>query len=249
MIDWLLAPMDATRGHAVSDAAAWHARLMVLAWCVLFPAGILAARFFKVRVTQDWPRELDDKRWWIAHNVLQCAGGIAVIVALTLVYAGQGLRHNHAIIGWMTFVGMIAQFAGGWLRGSKGGPTDPRPDGTLHGDHYAMTRRRRVFERAHKSLGYITVLVALAAILSGLWLTNAPHWMWIAIAIWWMGLTAWAARLQKGGRAIDTYQAIWGPDTHHPGNKLNPIGWGVRRSIGREPSSAKSASSIDASRP
>jgi hypothetical protein len=229
MIDWLLAPLDAARGHAVSDAVAWHGRLMVLAWCVLFPAGILAARFFKIRTAQDWPRALDDKRWWIAHNVLQCIGGAAVIAALVMIYSGNAFRYNHAILGWLTLIGMIAQFAGGWLRGSKGGPTDPRLDGTLHGDHYSMTRRRRIFERVHKSLGYIAVLVALAAIASGLWLSNAPRWMWIAIGAWWVGIVLGAMRLQKSGRAIDTYQAIWGPDPRHPGNSLKPIGWNIRR--------------------
>ena len=36
-------------------------------------------------------------------------------------------------------------------------------------------------------------------------------------------------RLQRQGRCIDTYQAIWGPDPRHPGNRLKPVGWGVRR--------------------
>jgi hypothetical protein len=229
MIEWLLAPIDPTRAHAVSEAVAWHARLMVLAWCVMFPAGILAARFFKIRLAQDWPRQLDDKRWWIAHNGLQYGGGMIMIAALALVYSARAPQHNHAILGWLTLAGLITQFLGGWFRGSKGGPTDPAADGSLHGDHYSMTRRRQIFERVHKSVGYIVVLVAMAAIVSGLWFSNAPRWMWIAIGGWVVGVVLWAVSLQRRGRAIDTYQAIWGPDARHPGNALKPTGWGVRR--------------------
>ena len=35
--------------------------------------------------------------------------------------------------------------------------------------------------------------------------------------------------LQRRGRAIDTYQAIWGPGAEHPGNQRKPIGWGIRQ--------------------
>ena len=38
-----------------------------------------------------------------------------------------------------------------------------------------------------------------------------------------------AVRLQRAGRCIDTYQAIWGPDPCHPGNSRGVIGWGIRR--------------------
>jgi hypothetical protein len=40
------------------------------------------------------------------------------------------------------------------------------------------------------------------------------------------------ARWQRAGRCIDTYQAIWGPDPAHPGNRRPPVGWGVRRPRG-----------------
>jgi hypothetical protein len=42
-------------------------------------------------------------------------------------------------------------------------------------------------------------------------------------------LVAAFAVLQIRGRAVDTYQAIWGPDLDLPGNRMKPIGFGVRR--------------------
>ena len=116
-----------------------------------------------------------------------------------------------------------------WARGSKGGPTSPAPDGSPRGDHYDMTARRVAFERIHKSVGYTAMLAATLAIPTGLWAANAPVWMWALLACWWALLAAAFAGLQRRGLALDTYQAIWGPDPRHPGNRRAPIGWGVRR--------------------
>jgi hypothetical protein len=230
MIEWLAAPIDWTRTHNVSAAVAWHGRLMVLAWCVLFPLGIIAARFFKITARQSWPAQLDNKAWWIAHNGLQYAGAIALATAIFLVTTPVGWSASvHAILGWLVVMLTAIQFFGGWFRGTKGGPTEPQPDGSLHGDHYAMTKRRRLFERTHKSVGYIAVSTALCAMPTGLWLANAPRWMWISIGVWWTALIAFAIVLQRRGRAVDTYQAIWGPDPKHPGNKIKPIGWRIHR--------------------
>ena len=92
MIDWLLAPIDPARGHEVAAAVAWHGRLMVLAWGLLFPLGIFAARFFKVTPGQDWPARLDNKAWWHGHRGLQYAGGLAMLAALALVLASPAPR-------------------------------------------------------------------------------------------------------------------------------------------------------------
>ena len=92
-----------------------------------------------------------------------------------------------------------------------------------------MTRRRILFECVHKTTGYLLILLAVAAILTGRWAANAPVWMWVALAAWWSVLILAIAWLQRRGHAVDTYQAIWGPDSRHPGNNLKPIGWGIRR--------------------
>ena len=229
MIEWLLAPIDAARGHDLGAAAAWHGRLMVLAWAVLLPIGVIVARFFKVTARQNWPAQLDNKAWWIAHQASQYIAAALIIGALWLIWRPGIGATDHAVLGWLVVVGCALQILGAWVRGSKGGPTEPRADGSLRGDHYDMTSRRRLFERVHKSLGYLAILVSVAAILSGLWLANAPRWMWLMLTVWWLGLISLAMVLQARGKAIDTYQAIWGPDPAHPGNRVPPIGWGVRR--------------------
>ncbi|MGA7199891.1 hypothetical protein [Roseiarcus sp.] len=51
----------------------------------------------------------------------------------------------------------------------------------------------------------------------------------LVLALWWMTLLGAAITLQRAGRCLDTYQAIWGPDPSLPGNRRKPIGWGVSR--------------------
>ena len=58
---------------------------------------------------------------------------------------------------------------------------------------------------------------------------DAPRWMAVVLALWWLALLMLFVWLQLNERCIDTYQAIWGPDSRHPGNQRKPIGWGIRR--------------------
>jgi hypothetical protein len=232
LMAWMMASLDGSRAHAVTGAVAWHGRLMVLTWAVLFPLGVLVARFGKITPRQAWPTELDNKTWWIAHLVLQIGGGVCLLVGVSVMVAAQGgfaAPGRHTIAGWCVVIGTVAQLIGGVFRGSKGGPTDPAADGSRTGDHYDMTRRRKVFEFAHKAIGYASLALAAYVIWTGLWLANGPRWMWYALIVWWGGLLAAGIVLQASGRAVDTYQAIWGPDLEHPGNRLPPPGWGMRR--------------------
>lgn len=231
MIEWLTTTLDPSRAHDIGLATAWHARLMVLAWLIFLPVGVLAARFFKITPGQSWPDRLDNKAWWYTHLGAQYAGGAAVLGGLLLAWLATRFMAGglHANAGWIAAALLLVQFLGGWLRGSKGGPTAPNPDGSLSGDHYDMTPRRRIFERVHKSVGYLALLVALVAIATGLWRVNAPRWMALVTALWTALVVLCAFALQRRGMAIDTYQAIWGPDETHPGNRTRPIGIGVRR--------------------
>jgi len=228
MIDWLLAPVDASRAHDLSLWVSWHGRLMMLAWGVLCPLGILVARFCKILPRQDWPKQVDNRTWWFGHLALQYGAGLATLAGVWLILyrSGGGEAGSlHARIGWVVLSFAALQFFAGWLRGSKGGPSEP----TLSGDHYDMSRRRLVFEYYHKFAGYALLLLALLSLVSGMWLANALNWMWIALGVWWALIITAFITLQKRGWAFDTYQAIWGPDTSHPGNKRDPIGWGVTR--------------------
>lgn len=233
MIEWLITPIDVSRAHDIPALLAWHARLMTLAWAILVPLGIIMARFFKVTRAQRWPEELDNAFWWNQHRLLQYASGIITVAALMLILVFRSGAANaaglHGLLGWVVIALAVIQFTSSWLRGSKGGPTALAEDGSLRGDHYDMTLRRRVFEYVHKSVGYLAVAIATGAIVTGLWQANAPRWMWLVITLWWLIMLAAFAMLQRQGRAIDTYQAIWGPDTVHPGNQIPPIGWGIKR--------------------
>ncbi len=232
MADWLLTPLSGSATHHIAPWAMWHARCMVLAWAVLLPLGALVARFFKVLPGQDWPRKLDHPAWWHAHRALQWVGVGCMALGLALVWGqgagASGLAQLHRGAGWLVCALGALQIASGLARGSKGGPTATQ----LRGDHYDMTPWRCQFERLHKGLGWLAVLAAVAVVALGLALADVPRWMALLLALWWLALAAAFVRLQRAGRCIDTYQAIWGPDRRHPGNRLEPIGWGVRRPLG-----------------
>jgi hypothetical protein len=235
MLDWwtTLLSGGSADAHALAPWAYWHARLMALAWGVLLPVGALVARFYKVSPSQRWPQQLDNPRWWHAHRGLQYGGVALMTVGVALVWnrgavGAVGAARWHAWAGWVLFILGWVQVVGALVRGSKGGPTEP----TLRGDHYDMTRRRRTFERLHKALGWLAVAGSALVLVLGLVAADAPRWMLLALALWWSALTIAFMRLQARGRCIDTYQAIWGPDPQHPGNRVQPTGWGVRRPQG-----------------
>jgi hypothetical protein len=229
MLDWLLIPISGAPDHEIASWAAWHARLMVLAWSFLLPLGILTARYFKIMPRQDWPRVLDNKLWFHTHVGVQSAGVAAMTLALILALGNASgatpAAVAHHLCGWTVIVIGWLQVLGVFLRGDKGGPTEAK----LRGDHFDMTPRRIAFEIAHKSLGWVALLFAIIATGLGLVLVDAPRWMAAALALWWIALFVSGIALQRAGRCIDTYQAIWGPDPALPGNRRKTIGWGVSR--------------------
>lgn len=230
MWEWLASPIDPDRAHMVGFAVSWHGRAMVLAWGVLAPLAIIAARFFKILPGQDWPRELDNQLWWRSHWIAQTSVFALSLIGLALIFPGDPSRVDiHGWLGYAVIFGATLQVLLGFCRGSKGGPTALAPDGSPRGHHYDMTTWRRAFEALHKSLGYGVVVLASGVILLGLWKANAPVWMWLALVLWWPLLLGVFIHLQRRGMAVDTYQAIWGDDPTHPGNRMPPPGWGVRR--------------------
>lgn len=229
MMDWLLSPIDASRAHEVGFAVSWHARTMMIAWGVLAPLAVLIARYFKVMPSQDWPRELDNQIWWRGHWMGQALVVLLSLFGLGLILGAAEEGGLHGRLGYTLLCLMGLQVVLGIFRGTKGGPTAPARDGSPRGDHYDMTPWRVMFEWCHKLIGYFALALAGFVILAGLWEANAPRWMWVAIVIWWTGLITATAILQARGRAIDTYQAIWGPDPKHPGNRREPIGLGITR--------------------
>ena len=223
MLEWLLTPIDAARPHDLGFNLKWHGRFMVVAWGILVPAGVIAARFFKVLPRQNFPQKVESLLWWRAHLFAQCWALVLMGVGLWLVLARDvsatvtASVWIHHLMGWAVMALGAMQALSGALRGTKGGPTDPR--GRLRGDHYDMTRRRVIFERVHKSIGYAALVLSAAAVLTGMWQANAPHWMWILIPGWWAVLVVVFVLFQRRGMVIDTYVALWGPDPTHPGNR------------------------------
>jgi hypothetical protein len=233
---WFAAPISGADTHSIDPRIAWHARTMVLAWSILLPLGALIARFLKIVPGQDWPRELDRSTWWNAHRGLQYGGVLVSLIGVTLAWPATTnvgwWRNWHGFLGWVVIVAGIAQVIGGWLRGTTGGPPLSPQRGLgvgPAGDHYGMTGRRILFERMHKTLGWGAVALALVVTMLGLVIADAPRWMVLLVGVWWVLLATAFVVLQRAGWCVDTYQAIWGPSPAHPGNRVPPIGVGIRR--------------------
>lgn len=232
MWEWLQAPMDSTRIHDVGWHLSWHARFMFLAWGILVPLGIIFARYCKITPSQNWPKQLDNRLWWRMHQACQYSACVLMGVGLWFILNAPPLPAHggiHWYLGWTTLSFAGVQITGGLLRGSKGGPTDLAEDGSTRGDHFDMTQRRLIFEFVHKSAGYLVLVLSCLTITAGLWQANAPNWMATLIVLWWVTLIVVSGLFQRRGLAVDTYQAIWGPDPNLPGNKRKPIGIGISR--------------------
>ncbi len=238
ILHWLLTPISGAGDHFIADPIAWHGRLMVLALGLLTPPVIIVARFFKVTPRQDWPCDLDNPFWFITHRRWGHISGAMVAAGLFFVLVERGWeppwQNLHTGAGWAIIVLVLIQVIGAWLRGSHGGPIDPftrqsRPPQQWPGDHYSMTPRRVAFEYVHKTVGYVLLALTIVALVTGLIAADAPRWMPVALGMWWIVMLGVFVVLQRVGRCIDTYQAIWGLDPSLPGNRRRPIGLGIVR--------------------
>lgn len=185
-----------------------HAGLMLTAWCLLIPVGVLIARYFKVTRQQDFPAELDNNFWWNWHRGLQYLGvalstlGFGAMVALN----GFGLETLHSKIGIVIVMLGWCQLLSAWTRGSKGGPTDTQ----MRGDHFDMTPRRHAFEIFHKSSGWAAVLGAIAAAATGIELGGLSIYWHVGLAVLTLGYLVTARHFHAQHRHVTTYLAIWG---------------------------------------
>ena len=166
-------------------------------------------------------------------------------------------RSFHAACGWLVVLFGWIQLLGSHWRGRMGGPCEPatriplrlwqwsevsargepsppfRADAGFperwQGAHFSMKAQRIVFEYLHKTGGYVLLGFAMVTLVAGLLAADALNWMWVGLALWWLACATAFVFLQRQGRAIDCYQAIWGADSNLPGNRREPIGWGIRR--------------------
>ena len=198
----------------------WHGAVMAVAWLVLLPAGVLIARFFKVRPGQDFPRQLDDQFWWHTHRILQFLGaGLAGLAAWWVYDARNGVIDwplLHVQLGVAALALCAAQIVIPLFRGTKGGPTDefadPEDPLTWRGDHYDMSLRRRLFEAWHKNCGYVAMILAVGAVWTGIELAGLEEWWKWGVVLSVGMFVALFIRFSRERRHVDTWLAIWGPD-------------------------------------
>ncbi|MDO5058261.1 MAG: hypothetical protein Q4E06_13205 [Lautropia sp.] len=238
LVDWLRQPLRAGHVDTLNQTDFWHGLLMALGGGVLVPVAVLAARYWKIVPGQDWPRVVNHRAWHWVHGL--CGGGavLCLLVGCYLAFHGmslhQHLAHPHAWAGWTVVAMLVLLLVNIAARGSIGGPGRRQARTLVHlhdvpGDHYDMTARRRVFEFLHSLLGYGLVVMVMLTIGSGFWFVNVPRGLAMLVAAWWLLLLGLAWRWERQGRAVDGYQARWGPGMGHPGNRIPVVGWRRKR--------------------
>ncbi|HJV88204.1 MAG TPA: cytochrome b561 domain-containing protein [Noviherbaspirillum sp.] len=206
-----------------------HAFLMITAWFVLVPAGVIAIRFFKplpkpdgiARGTGRFDRNL---LWWTIHwTFLYTAIALSLAGMTVALVVSKGFSGSlHAVFGIGTVVFGCMQIVSAWFRGTHGGKhgahSDPSDPSTWHGDHYDMTPRRRWFEAYHKNGGYFTLALAIAAASTGvqqLWIDAVAVFILVILGV----LLMIAVVLEGWGYRQDTYRSVYGNHPDHPFNK------------------------------
>ena len=237
-MDWLLAPVHAGPPDDVNQADFWHGVLMAVGGGVLVPLSVLAARYWKIVPGQDWPRVINHRGWQIVHHAGGALALLCLVTGVTLVFQGMSLashlNHPHAWAGWGVMTLVLLLVLNTALRGSIGGPGRRQARTLVHlhdvpGDFYDMTLRRRIFEWGHRLLGWGLVFALLGTVLTGYWHVNVNRWVLLLTALWWLLLAVLALRWERQGRAVDGYQARWGPSMGHPGNRIPLLGGWHRR--------------------
>ena len=206
-----------------------HACLMVLIWFVLVPIGVLAIRFGKPKPTE---RGIETKIsilnplwWWFSiHKYgLYFAMGLALIAGGLAFIVSQGFSGSlHAYFGVATIMMGVMQVVSSWFRGRHGGmyyytATSGDPE-SYKGDHYNMTKRRRLFEAYHKTAGYVTGFFAFGAVGSGFMQFPLPGLAVVVFGLIVVTVAAWMF-LHYKGRQHDGYRAVFGYGLEHPYNK------------------------------
>jgi hypothetical protein len=227
LLEWLLTPLSGSLQRQNPPYFLGHGLLTTLALGFLMPLGGVLARYFKVTKKQDWPREVDSTFWWQSHLVFSYLAVAALLIGVVILwpwFKGFDLRDltllspirlAHIAVGWTMVLLCIFIVLTGWLRGTKGGPTDKQ----IRGDHYDLSPRRLWFEATHKKASYAALVLSMIAIAGGLFAAGSPRWTLIVIATSWLFWVLLAFKLELSGRQIPTYQATWGLKPEHPGNR------------------------------
>jgi hypothetical protein len=224
-------PMETTLPFIGTIGVHWnyHAMLMTFTWLVLVPLCIIIIRFGKPKPTFSGLKRkvaiYHAEWWWFSVHkygmyVAMFLSVSGAVVALTV--SGGFSGSVHSFFGIMAVLLGVVQVIAGWSRGKHGGKyyytADPNKPETWFGDHYNMTRRRRIFEAYHKNAGYFAGFCALAAVASGLMQYPIP-WLLAAVLLLFFAALAVVAVLDFKGFKHDGYRAAHGYDPDHPFNK------------------------------
>ena len=135
-----------------------HAGLMTVAWFVCMPAGILFAATKPARAGKpDW--------WFKIHRTLMQAAAALIVVGVILAWlytddlAGTAAMTSGALVHkyvGLTMVGVLVPHVT-WASARPDKPEGDEP----------KTNHRSVWEIAHKSIGYLLALGALAQAFTG----------------------------------------------------------------------------------
>ncbi|KAL8503662.1 hypothetical protein ACS0TY_022404 [Phlomoides rotata] len=127
-----------------------HGFMMFLAWGILLPGGILAARYLK---------HLKDDSWYRIHVYLQYSGLVIVFLGFLFAVAElRGLTFNslHVKFGMLAILLGVAQPINAYFRPKKPSVGEE------------ASKRRLVWEYAHVASGRCAIVVGMAALITGM---------------------------------------------------------------------------------
>ncbi|CAJ1938241.1 unnamed protein product [Sphenostylis stenocarpa] len=151
-----------------------HGFMMFVAWGILFPGGILAARYLK---------HLKGDGWYRIHVYLQYSGLIIVLLALLFAVAELGgfyVRSTHVKFGLATIFLACTQPVNAFLR----------PQKPAIGEQAPFTRV--IWEYFHAIVGRCAIVVGIAALFTGMkhlgdrYSVDNIHGLSLAMAIWFL---------------------------------------------------------------
>ncbi|KAJ1703628.1 hypothetical protein LUZ63_003407 [Rhynchospora breviuscula] len=149
-----------------------HGFFMFVSWGILFPGGILYARFLK---------HADGNLWFRSHQYLQYSGLAITFVAVILAGAGLGgfyFYSSHVKFGTVAILLAVSQPINAYFR-----PKKPETGGT-------GTNKRVVWEYAHVITGRVSLVFGIVGLFTGLKHFGVAHDSEIAERLTW-GLVLW----------------------------------------------------------
>ncbi len=215
-------------GRTVEIHWNYHAILMVAIWVILVPLCVIAIRFGKPKPIPNGITEqvkLTNLVWWwfsLHKYGLYLAIGLSLVGLAIALVASSGFSGSvHSMFGLATIMLGCLQVIAGWLRGKHGGryyyTADPDDPSTWRGDHFDMTRRRRMFAAYHKTAGYFAGFFAVGAVASGLMQFSMPVLTGV-IMITVLVILGLCIVLEYKGLRYDGYRAAHGNNPDHPYN-------------------------------